>query len=447
MTLLLIILAFTSLSIVIRFYPKSYNIIMLFTIFCVISSYFMFTKNFTSRSFFPTEYQSENDCPYNRLTSAIRNKQLYIYDKLPPIFDDPNIYKNFIFYSQQDNTLMQFYDFSYYKGKIYFYWGITPVLLFYLPFNLITNLCLSDNFIVFFSISLIFLLSLIILKKIINIIFIETPFKTNVLFYLSTLLIGFGNYSLFLAVRPYICEVAISLAALLLLLSIYLFIELINEKQKHTNLITFFIGFCLSLSVGCRPHYVLFIPIFYILIIYIYYKRTKNIKDILIKSSFFIIPCIIYGSVLALYNYLRFDSIFEFGWKYQFNHVFQYYFVPTIKDFLLGFKYHLLQFPEIDKESYTLFSSFKNTCHRVGNEGAVSLFYLYPLSILIFLLPILSYIKQNKKVLSINILLFSFFIINLIIACFLGAIQRYVFEYLYILVILTLIIFLRLSIT
>ena len=104
------------------------------------------------------------------------------------------------------------------------------------------------------------------------------------------------------------------------------------------------------------------------------------------------------GTILALYDYLRFDSIFEFGWKYQFNHVFQYYFVPTIKDFLLGLKYHLLQFPEIDKNSYTLFSSFKGTCHRVGNEGAVSLLYLYPLSLITLLTPILFYIKRSCKI-------------------------------------------------
>ena len=88
---------------------------------------------------------------------------------------------------------MQFYDFSYYKGKIYFYWGITPVLLFYLPFNLITNLCLSDNLIVFLSLSLIFLLSLLILKKVIDIIFVEKTTELKVLFYLSALLIGFAK--------------------------------------------------------------------------------------------------------------------------------------------------------------------------------------------------------------------------------------------------------------
>lgn len=437
MNLFFIILAFVSVSIIIRIFPKSFNIIISLAVFSIIFSYFELTKNFPEHSFVPQQYQYEKDCRYNKLVHSIKNHRFDIEEEIPHILNSIDSYKTFISYLPNNKDLLNFYDLSIYNSKIYIYWGITPLLLFYLPFNLITNLYLSDNTVVFISISLIFLLSLIILKYFFNTIFFKKDYKTYIIFYLSTLLIGFGNYSLFLAIRPSICEVVISYAAALLLLSVYLFIKYTTET-KHNEIIVFFIGLLLSFSVGCRPHYIIFIPLFYFLIIYTQYTKRKGISDILKTSLIFLLPCIIYGTVLALYNYLRFDSIFEFGWKYQLNHKLSYYYTPTIKDFLVGLKYHLFQFPEINKENYTIFSLVKVTSHRIGNELITGLIYIYPLSVLLVLSPILFFIKCNKKI--IILLLLSICSINFITACFFGMIQRFVFEYVYILTILTLII-------
>ena len=436
MNLFFIILAFVSLSIIIRFFPKSFNIIILLTVVIVIFSYFELTKNFPEHSFLPQKYQYEKDCRYNRLVHSIRNYKLDLEADVPDILNNKNVYEFFPSYLTNNQILFNFYDLSVYNGKAYIYWGITPLLLLYLPFNLITNLYLSDNIVVFILISLVFLLSLLILKQIFNIISVEKNYKENILFYLSTLIIGFGNYSLFIAIRPSTCEVVVSCAAVLLLISIYLFIKYTIET-KNTKLIIFFIGLFLSLAVGCRPHYILFIPIFYFFIIYIQYTRKKEMKDILQTSFVFLLPCIIYGSILALYNYLRFDSIFEFGWKYQLNHMLQYYYTPAIKDFFIGLQHHLFQFPEINKANYTIFSLVKVTGHRIGNELITGLIYINPLSIFLVLFPMLFFSKSNKKV--IILLLVSIFFVNFVTACFFGMIQRYVFEYNYILTIITLI--------
>ena len=441
MNLLLIILVFVLISFIIKFFPKSFNIIILLTCCCVIFSYFELTKSFPEHSFLPQKYQYEQDCRYNRLVHSLRNHRLDFEETIPDILNDKNIYKMFPSYLASNPILFDFYDLSVYNGKVYIYWGLTPLLLFYLPFNLITNLYLSDNSVVFILLSLLFLLSLLILKKFFNTLFPEKDYKEKILFYLSTLITGFGNYSVFIAIRPSICEVAVACAAVLLLLAVYLFIKYITE-QKYKNIIIFFTGLLLSLSVGCRPHYILFIPLFYIFIIYIQYTKGDKIKDIFKTSLVFLLPYIIYGTVLALYNYCRFDSVFEFGWKYQLNHMLQYYYTPTLKDFVTGFKHHLFQFPLISKENYTVFSLVKVTGHRIGNELITGLIYFYPLSVFLILSPVLFFIRCNKKVLiSLLIsLLISIFLINFVTACFFGMIQRYVFEYTYILTIITLMI-------
>lgn len=436
MNLLIIILILLIIAIFSKFkdhIPKIYRYIFFFAILSIISSYFVLTKNYNDKYFIPEQYLGLNDFHYNKLVNAIKNKKLYIEDNINPVFQNNKIYQAFPIYLLNNNDLLKYYDLTYYKGKIYIYWGITPVLLFYLPFNLITNFCLSDSIVVLFLSSFIFILSLLILK-----IFTKDILNYNVspsLQFLSVFMIGLCNYTVFLAIRPAINEVAISCAAVLLLLSIYLLLKyLLLDSYKHKNKLILFIGLFLALSVGCRPHYVLFIPVFFMLIIYFEIK-TKN-KHTLFKSSFyFIMPCIIYGTILALYNYLRFDSIFEFGWKYQLNHLNQLNYTSTIKDFILGFKYHLLQFPEITKNNYTLFLLVKGNGHRIGNEFITGLLYIHPLSFLLLFLPFLLK-KTDRRIFILITLLTILFIINFFMACMFGMIQRYVFEYVYILVIL-----------
>lgn len=442
MTLFLIILIFIFLGLIIKSYQKSYNIIITLTILCVIFSYFIFAKNFPEHSFFPQKYQYTKDCRYNRLIYSLKKYKLDIEDDIPKILEEPNIHTTFVSYLQNHKTLFKFYDLSCYKGKIYLYWGLTPVLMFYLPFNLITNLYLSDNMVVWLLTSFIFLLSLLILRKSVYIsIPLDKSTNINFLFFYSSLIIGYCNYSIFLVTRPSICEVAISCAAFLLLLSIYLFIEFLDGNKKHTNILPFFIGLFLSLSVGCRPHYILFIPIFYIFIVYVHYTRTKNIKDILKISGFFILPCIIYAIILALYNYLRFDSIFEFGLKLQLNNLQLYNYTPTFTDFIVGLKNHLLKIPDINPLNYTIFSLRNASGHRIGNELISGIIYIYPMSMILILIPLFYFIKRNKITTQIVTLFSLLFVITFFMACLFGMIQRFVFEYMYILVILTLFVF------
>lgn len=67
--------------------------------------------------------------------------------------------------------------------------------------------------------------------------------------------------------------------------------------------------FLLALAVGCRPFQVLYFP----LLIYIIFKKY-NFK-ILRTWTYFISPAVV-AFCYMVYNYIRFDSIFEFGHNY-----------------------------------------------------------------------------------------------------------------------------------
>ena len=435
MNLFFIILFITSISVLLKFVPKLSKVIITLSVLLIISFYFLLTYNSQKDYFFPNKYSDNDRYKYNTLVNSLKSTKFFLYDtnsfnsETIDILHKNDIYRNYSEYFENNIQIQKVFDLSYYKDKIYLYFGLTPIILFYLPFNLLSNYCLSDNIIAFFLVSLIFIFSLLILK-LFNKDFLHYKPKSHFQF-LIILLVGFCNYGIILAIKPEIYEICSLSAALLLLIAIYLFMKNILTKNK-TNIFIFFIGLALSLSVGARPHYVLIIPIFFLLTFYVEYRKEKKIKDILVTILYFLLPCIIYGSILALYNYLRFDSIFEFGWKYQLNSHNQYEYIATIKDFLTGLKYHLCKMPESIKDSYTIFSFAIGTGHRIANEFVVGLIFVCPLSLVLLFTPI-SLKKSNKFIITIFILLFSLFFINFNIACLFGVMRRYAFEYIYIL--------------
>lgn len=439
MTLYLIIISIIVIAFIIDYIPKYSKYMILFAVLSIISLYYILSYNYAHQYFFPQEYRGETDSKYNNLVYAIKDNKLYIADikdfspEANQILQKKDIYKIYNTY-KNNSEFSKLFDSTLYKNKIYVYWGITPVLLFYLPFNLITCLYLSDSLLVFFLVSFIFICSLLIMRTYTKD-FLQFKLKPS-LQIISIFSIGLCNYAIVLAIKSKVYEVAIACAISLLFLSIFLFLKyLLVEDTNKRNKLIFCMGLLLSLAVGCRPHYVLFIPIFFITILCMETK-TKNI----IKASVcFILPCVIYGSIISIYNYIRFDSIFEFGWKYQLNHLDQLNYVATFKDFFIGLKYNLFQMPEITSDNYTVFSLALGQGHRIANEFVVGLVYVYPMSLLLLLIPL--YKNFNNRIKEILLLLAALFTVNFLISSLFGMMRRYAFEYISIAVILSLMIF------
>lgn len=444
MMLLLIIIAIVIFALISKLF-KNQKIFIIISILSVLFFYCYLAKNFYHiESFYPTlENKTYYFCNnfYNLIVDAFKDKKLYIatIDDYPKLNNIDNIYKDFGKVHREIKEYKNLLDTSYYKGNFYIYFGLTPVLLFYLPFNLITNLYLTDKFIVLILACLSFLLSLLLLKK------ITTSLNFNIqkpIVILSIFTIGLCNYLPFFLLRSSIYEVAILTANIFLLFSfLLLYFYLQTTKTNKQYFFLLLISVCLSLSVGARPFYVLHIPLFFVLILIFKYNQDKNIKAILKTFFIFIIPCILYGTILALYNYLRFDSIFEFGFKYTLNFENHFEQSPTLKDSLLSIKYCLFQLPDLSDT--TIFSLAQSFGHSFGNEAVVGILWAFPLVLSFAFLPqfLSNTAKKNKHVFYIIILMLSVAIINLFITSFVGMIIRYLFEYMSLIVIISLILF------
>lgn len=209
------------------------------------------------------------------------------------------------------------WDTAYYNGKFYIYFGILPVLLIFLPYNLITGSYLKISVATFGFSILIFILLKEILLKLLSRYFEKISFKT-VVYYLITLCSG--TLILYANGMSRVYEIVIVAGLYFVLQGIFFILKSMEEeKNKHLNILLGTI--CLALSVACRPTdlfaSLLILP-YLIKLLVKYIKEFKENKINLVKLILSVtIPYIIVGIALMSYNYARFGNVLEFGSKYQ----------------------------------------------------------------------------------------------------------------------------------
>jgi len=195
------------------------------------------------------------------------------------------------------------HDISYYKGKFYLYYGVVPVVFCYLPYKLITGKYMSHHagVFIFASIAAVFLALLwrFLVKRYMP----NARFAFVLLSFLALFLVSFIFDGLRLPSYgsvPQVAGVAIYVAGTFLLLKSV-------DKERINRWQLFIACFCFALTVGCRPDMMLLS----ILVPVVLWKRRSWRL-----AMFVLIPYIMVAIPFMYYNYVRFESIFEFGFKY-----------------------------------------------------------------------------------------------------------------------------------
>ena len=200
------------------------------------------------------------------------------------------------------------WDFAFYKGQYYSYFGVVPVVLLLLPIRLITGQFLSTYWAAFFlglaaAAALAFLYRKLVFR------FAPNASKKTVLCTLAALL--FGSNLLFLCARSWFYEIPYQSGLLLVFLSL---IALLKAKESGKNTPLFFAGLTAALAVGCRPVYLLCF-LLHLPFLFPYLKQPK--RTVFMKIAVYGAPILTVGMLLGIYNLLRFDSFTQFGAVYQ----------------------------------------------------------------------------------------------------------------------------------
>jgi hypothetical protein len=250
---------------------------------------------------------------YTQLADAFNKGNLYV-DRQPDksLLEAPDPYDvtNRLPFSDE------IWDMSFYKGKLYLYWGSLPALLI-APIQLIFNKKVTDNYLVFFfSIGLLIFNSLIILK-LWKMFFPEVPARYV---FVCIPLIGLILPILWAANIPNVYEAAIGAGQFFLIAGIYFSLSIFEQGSSFDKRNLFLAGLFWACSVASRAINAVSV-IFLVLIIAFWFvkKLPKPIKWITYFRTLIplFIPLIAGAVIIGWYNWARFDSPLEFGLRYQ----------------------------------------------------------------------------------------------------------------------------------
>ncbi len=207
------------------------------------------------------------------------------------------------------------WDVAYYNGHYYVYFGIVPLLLMYLPFRALFNAPFPTAigiaaFCILFCIGSYLLLSFTAKKKFKNI---------SVGSFLLIFLIFINSSGmLFYAKRPDFYSLPIIVALTFSVFGIFFWLKALESTRRQLPL--FFLGsLFMALVAGSRPQTaflsLIALPIFW----RYFFNEEKTIlkKNGLISLGTLAAPYIAIAAGLMYYNYIRFNSPFDFGANYN----------------------------------------------------------------------------------------------------------------------------------
>ena len=267
------------------------------------------------------------DYNYNLLVRALQAGRLDLPKAVPPgltqlkdPFDpDANLVYRLAPYS--------LHDLSYFRGRLYLYFGITPALILLWPWVALTGHYLPHKYAAEIFSGIGFLAATGLLRSIRRRYFSEVSVGV---FTAAVFALGLASGLPILLQRADVCEVPISCAFAMAMLALgAVWRELHDPARRGRWLAAASVAY--GLAIGARPSVlfgsaILLIPVFYSLKgsgpnISTYESAAKSKRPdyprIFRLLALAILPIALCGTGLLIYNYLRFQNPFEFGEHYQ----------------------------------------------------------------------------------------------------------------------------------
>ena len=210
-----------------------------------------------------------------------------------------------------------YWDYAFYDGKYYCYFGALPCILTFLPFKAITGHDLRTDYVVVLFACLAVVAGAVLLYQLARTYFGELSFGAYVAGVVFLFCSGGVLEQVFL---PRIYPIPI-LSALFFCFSGFALLLKAKRRFREGNLANkaLLVGgaLCVACTLGCRPQYVLSAA----LIVVLFWREIR-------EGRFFsrvgtgntlavIVPFLVVAVPVCLYNYVRFASPFDFGASYN----------------------------------------------------------------------------------------------------------------------------------
>ena len=245
------------------------------------------------------------DACYNLLVQGFRAGQLSLKKEAPlglTQLANP--------YDRAANIRYRVLDLSYYKGKLYLYFGVTPAVLLFWPCVALTGhyLLQKDATLIFCLVG--FLASVGLLCALRRRYFAEVSVGVVAA---GALALGLTTCTPLLLARCDVYEVAISCGYALTMLVLVALWKALHEPGRRGWWLAGASLAC-GLAVGARPSLLWVAVILLVPVAQAWRERRPRKLSGLVAAT---LPLVLIGFGLMVYNALRFDNPFEFGWHYQ----------------------------------------------------------------------------------------------------------------------------------
>jgi hypothetical protein len=289
------------------------------------------------------------------------------------------------------------WDASYFQGKYYIYFGLTPVITLFLPFRVLTQHSLPNHFALLAFLVAGFIGSLFALDRARRKCGIQRP--SIPIQILTVLVLGFASVSPLVLRRPAVYEVAISSAYCFSMWGLYCWIGYFERRSLRFALLT---SLFLGLAVGSRPTYGVTVGLLVIAALTTIWLRWRFDGWSVVKRILpLFAPLGSIAFVLGLYNKLRFGSWTEFGLRYQLDHIDMYNMKVNVTNALHGAAYYLFSTPLYSQRFPGIRANLSthpfHLGHHVGiHEDVLGVFGALPVTCFVVLIPFVAWYRRSR---------------------------------------------------
>lgn len=151
------------------------------------------------------------------------------------------------------------------------------------------------------------------------------------------------------------------------------------NAKKHKNVFFVLSAFAFALVIMSRPNMAVLAVLIVPVLIKYFFRSGNTLKQNALSLISFAVPLMIGAAAVCAYNYLRFDSIFEFGAKYQLTvyDVSKYTFsaslvVPCLYHYFVQFPKITGEFPFINLQYVNLHMHTTEYLYNTSTVGALA---------------------------------------------------------------------------
>ncbi len=206
------------------------------------------------------------------------------------------------------------WDTAYYNGHYYVYFGVAPVIVYYLPFFLLTGHHISTVTVVFINAVFILLAVPFLLGEGIKRWFKDISLSV---YLILTVMTSLGTGLLYLIMKADFYSVPLAMATALCFWGLYFWIHALSDE--HVSPVMLGLGsLCMAMEAAVRPQFLL--ASFLALIIFfvpVFKERKMFSKKGIAQTTAFVLPYLCIAALVMFYNYDRFGSVIDFGANYN----------------------------------------------------------------------------------------------------------------------------------